>query len=193
MQSSFPSTNDNLRLVAEKCQAWPEMLRELQYLLGESVEVMKEESGRVKATVARSGLAGPLVSSIMIDIDFFKNYNDTYGHLAGDDCLKKVAGTLARLAARTTDLVARHGGEEFAVILLKTSAEHAAALAERMRHGVRNLWIEHSASKVGKSVTSVVPDPQTSPDEIMSQADDALYEAKDAGRNRVVAFSPSAG
>jgi diguanylate cyclase (GGDEF)-like protein len=194
-----------------------ERQKKLERLVGERTSELAEANRKLERLATVDGLTGvanrrlfdnvlarewarsrrterPL-SLIMIDIDFFKDYNDSYGHLAGDDCLKKVAETLAWLAARTTDLVARYGGEEFAVILPETTADDAASMAKRMRHEVEALCIEHTGSAIGECVTisagvaTAVPDPQASPDELVSQADDALYKAKEGGRNRIMESS----
>ncbi len=131
------------------------------------------------------------LSVLMLDLDFFKIYNDTYGHLEGDECLKMVAYALKNLLKRGTDLVARWGGEEFACILPGTNHEGAMKLAEELRKGVENLKIPHEASKVSKFVTisigvaTMVPQMGSRPQEILEKADKALYRAKQEGRNRV--------
>jgi len=131
------------------------------------------------------------LSLLMIDIDFFKLYNDTCGHLAGDECLKKVAKKIKANLKRAGDLAARYGGEEFAVILPDTDARGAAVVAERIRQGIVNLKIIHPASHVSKYVTvslggaAVIPSPNSSPQQLISVADKALYQAKQGGRNRV--------
>src|SRR5262245_24604180 len=131
------------------------------------------------------------VSVILTDIDFFKKYNDTYGHEAGDDILKKVAGALAITLNRPADLVARYGGEEFVVVLPGTESDGAALLAERLRTAVAGLEIAHAGSQVGSHVTislgvaTVVPERGTAPDALVAAADQALYQAKHDGRNRV--------
>lgn len=132
------------------------------------------------------------VSLVMIDIDFFKQYNDTYGHQAGDDCLKKVASRIRDFAGRPGDLVARYGGEEFAVILVGTDLEGAYAVAARINRAVENLDIPHEASGAGIFVTvscgvaSLVPRRRGMPKDLIDLADQALYCAKKAGRNQVV-------
>lgn len=128
---------------------------------------------------------------LMIDIDSFKSYNDRYGHQAGDEALKAVAGVLAHTARRPLDFVGRYGGEEFLVILYDTTKEYAAELAQHILEGVRNLDIPHGASDVGNVLTvsvgvaHVVPMAGRSPDGFIQLADEALYAAKHGGRNRV--------
>ncbi len=135
--------------------------------------------------------ARPL-SVIMADIDFFKSYNDTHGHQAGDECLRRVATALARVAGRPGDLVARWGGEEFVAVLAETPIETAAALAERMRAGVEALAIPHGAAPAGRVTVSLgvaawLPTESETWEALVEAADGAMYQAKGAGRNRVVA------
>ena len=135
---------------------------------------------------------GTPLSLVMADIDHFKAYNDTYGHMAGDECLRAVAGTLAEALKRPGDLVARYGGEEFVIVLEDTTQTGAAHLAESMRQAVEALGLEHRDSSVSSVVTvtlgtaTTLPRPGQSPDDLLSLADHKLYEAKLAGRNRVL-------
>lgn len=132
------------------------------------------------------------LSLIMCDIDYFKVYNDTYGHQAGDECLKKVAQALTDTITRPGDLVARYGGEEFAVILPDTDIVGVASISEALRSNVAKLRIDHTNSKIEKHVTislgasSAAPNPGSAPEVLISQADKALYQAKQEGRNRVI-------
>ncbi|MGI6713260.1 MAG: diguanylate cyclase [Bacillota bacterium] len=127
---------------------------------------------------------------IMIDIDNFKLFNDTYGHLAGDQCLKSVATAIKTFIRRTGDLVARFGGEEFVVMLLNTSEDGAAIVAEDIRKKVESLEIENAAVgsvlTVSLGVAAAIPHDSMHPDELINGADRALYQAKKDGRNRVV-------
>jgi len=131
------------------------------------------------------------LSLILCDIDFFKVYNDTYGHPAGDECLRQVAKIIRQAAKRPADLVARYGGEEFAVILPNTEVEGALHLAEVIRLSVKALSIVHTGSQVSEYVTlslgvaCVIPSSESSPEELINDADKALYKAKVAGRDRV--------
>ena len=137
---------------------------------------------------------------VMIDVDHFKYYNDTYGHHTGDDCLRQVAAALQANIKRTADLVARYGGEEFAAILPDTDGAGAAKVAERLRTAVQALAMPHAASPVSDVVTvsvgaaTMVPTGGISPLNLIAQADQALYQAKQGGRNRsvVTVASPSA-
>lgn len=130
------------------------------------------------------------LSLILCDIDFFKKYNDTYGHQAGDACLRQVADALRFCARRSLDLVARYGGEEFVVILPNTTVSVAAQIAEEMRSVVNALQIPHVQSAVSEHVTlslgiaCMTPTLNTSPAMLIAAADAALYQAKAAGRNR---------
>lgn len=129
---------------------------------------------------------------IMVDIDRFKLHNDTYGHPAGDECLRQVAAVLKTSVHRSTDVVARYGGEEFCAILPAVDVAGAAAVAERMRHDVQAIKLAHVNNVVGHDVTIslgvavVVPDTHSSALELVAAADEALYRAKAVGRNQVI-------
>lgn len=128
---------------------------------------------------------------ILCDVDFFKQYNDTYGHLQGDQCLRAVAHALREKVHRPGDLVARYGGEEFVAILVDTDLAGAQVVAEAFRQAVRGLQIPHRSSSVDGCVTlsvgvaSLVPEVGLEPEALVSLADQALYLAKQRGRNRV--------
>ncbi len=128
---------------------------------------------------------------IMIDIDWFKRYNDLYGHLQGDECLKQIAQTIGKTVRRPTDFAARFGGEEFAVVLGNTGAQQAMMIAENIRTAIEGLQIPHNASEISHVVTislgvaTVIPDAKTSPEDLINAADERLYEAKNTGRNQV--------
>ncbi len=131
-------------------------------------------------------------SVVLIDVDYFKAYNDNYGHQCGDEALVNVAKALVRSTKRPTDLVARYGGEEFAVVLPNTNAKAAAVLAEQMLRNVEQLAIEHDFSAVTDHVTvsagvaSAMPSIDEQPSALFAKADKALYQAKEQGRNQVV-------
>jgi diguanylate cyclase (GGDEF)-like protein len=139
----------------------------------------------------RAVRSGASLGLILIDIDFFKQYNDTYGHPSGDHCLKQIAGVLAGTVRRVADLVARYGGEEFAVLLPGTSLAGVAKIAELLRTKIEELGIPHSDSKVSTHVTislgaaATIPTRGASPAGLVTAADQALYHAKQAGRNQV--------
>jgi diguanylate cyclase (GGDEF)-like protein len=129
---------------------------------------------------------------IICDVDFFKLYNDTYGHQQGDECLKAVVAAIRNDVHHHDDLVARYGGEEFAVVVPRAAGKGIVSLAEKMRDHIEALRIVHERSSIGAYVTvsfgaaTVVPRPGADPSELIKAADAALYEAKAQGRNRVV-------
>ncbi|AKZ64523.1 diguanylate cyclase [Herbaspirillum hiltneri N3] len=133
---------------------------------------------------------------MMLDVDYFKNYNDRYGHLAGDDCLRAIARVLRTSSRRATDLAARYGGEEFAVIVAESDSANAMQLAENIRNAVAALQIAHEDSPFGCvtcsiGVTAVQVDEDMSTDTLLRLADVALYQAKALGRNRVALSDPA--
>ena len=136
--------------------------------------------------------SGAVLSLIMIDVDYFKKFNDYYGHLAGDECLVKIGSLLKRIVGRAPDIVARYGGEEFVVILPETALMGAESLAEKIREAVENLYISHADSDVSEYVTislgvvSVYPSKLFSPKQVVALADETLYSAKNRGRNRTI-------
>jgi diguanylate cyclase (GGDEF)-like protein len=141
--------------------------------------------------------AQPL-SLLLCDVDFFKLYNDTYGHLAGDLCLQKVAQALTTaLEDQPTAILARYGGEEFAAVLVDTPVNQAIAVAEKMRRSVLSLNLPHSDSKAADCVTlsigicSLIPQPHLSGRDLIARADECLYQAKAEGRNRSTAVLPA--
>ena len=145
----------------------------------------------------RSAREGTPLSLVFCDIDFFKNFNDGYGHLAGDECLVKVAQVVSAASNRPGDLAARYGGEEFVLVLSGTGEEAARRLAEKLRARVEELRIPHAHGPLGPHLTislgvaSAVPRPGSAPEELLNLADRALYAAKDDGRNRVKVLRPS--
>ncbi|MGD1939518.1 MAG: diguanylate cyclase domain-containing protein [Cyanophyceae cyanobacterium] len=143
---------------------------------------------------SRGQRSGQPLALIVTDIDFFKPYNDHYGHLAGDDCLQQVAQALAKVARRSTDLAFRYGGEEFAIILPNTTMLGAIAVAQQVLDHLWSLSLEHAHSKVANQVTlslgiaSFLPSSQQDPGDLIRRADQALFMAKEAGRNRAIAL-----
>ncbi|HUQ83117.1 MAG TPA: GGDEF domain-containing protein [Gemmatimonadaceae bacterium] len=131
---------------------------------------------------------GEQFAVIMVDVDVFKTFNDHYGHVMGDDCLRRVAAMLRASLRNTSDQIARVGGEEFVVVLPQTSVENARIMAERMRHAVYGLRIPHAGSPQHVVTISAGVSGSTAPTsagEVLSAADAAMYRAKSLGRNRV--------
>lgn len=131
------------------------------------------------------------LSLLVMDIDFFKQYNDCYGHIQGDDCLKQVAKALSSAATRSRDFFARFGGEEFVMLLPETDASAAIKIAERCQQLMMKLQISHQESEVSQLLTisiglgTIVPSPKDEIVDFVEQVDQALYRAKECGRNRV--------
>ena len=137
----------------------------------------------------RAGRQGHSLTLIMCDVDHFKRYNDTYGHQGGDECLRAVAQAINRCARRPADVTARYGGEEFALLLPETSAAGALEVAGHVLIAVRDLKLPHQGSPVAQVTVSVgvaacVPDKDLQLSELVRAADQALYQAKEQGRNR---------
>jgi diguanylate cyclase (GGDEF)-like protein/PAS domain S-box-containing protein len=135
-----------------------------------------------------------ILSLILGDVDFFKLYNDTYGHSMGDECLKKVANCICNAVSRPADLAVRYGGEEFAIILPQTDPSGARFVAEKIRQKVAELNIEHATSSfrvvtLSLGVATVFPSADNSPEVLIERADRSLYEAKKTGRNCVVSIA----
>ena len=174
------------------------------------LELTLQELERISTTDALTGIANrrvfnerleqewrqglrqtSMLSIVMMDIDFFKLYNDNYGHQAGDDCLARVAQAIRAVVHRPCDLVARYGGEEFVAILPSTSQEGALLVAERMRETVANLALKHEYATdlgcvtISAGLACAVPCVNQSLEHLLRVADDCLYAAKKAGRNRV--------
>jgi two-component system, cell cycle response regulator len=133
---------------------------------------------------------GQPLSLVLLDVDYFKLYNDYYGHQQGDDCLVRLAQALELLVHRPADLVARYGGEEFAIVLPGTAGKGAIAVAQRIQTAIQALAMPHAQSQVNDIVTvsmgvaSTIPNNGTPPEFLIQQADKALYQAKQQGRNQ---------
>lgn len=146
---------------------------------------------RFVSEFSRASREGTALSIIMIDVDFFKDYNDELGHVAGDECLQKIAIAIRDSLKRPTDLVARYGGEEFIVLLPSTNVEGAKSLADEIRIQVIKLKLAHPVSSVSSyvtvslGVTGGYPDKHITKEFLLKKADEALYHAKAAGRNNV--------
>ncbi len=137
------------------------------------------------------------LSLIMADIDYFKPYNESYGHWQGDVCLQRIAKALSGSVNRPVDLVARYGGEEFVALLPETDSKGVVHLANKMKSAVEGLAIEHTSSRVSANITislgaaTLTPGQEQNPHELVTQAERALYVAKMGGRNRVSAALPA--
>jgi diguanylate cyclase (GGDEF)-like protein/PAS domain S-box-containing protein len=131
------------------------------------------------------------IALIMIDVDFFKAYNDRHGHLAGDACLKRISQTLDEVVNRASDVVCRYGGEEFVVVLSGTDQIGAREVAERMCQRVRSVQMAQGGAELGDMVTlsmgiaSEIPHLSENPENLLLRADQALYQAKAKGRDRI--------
>lgn len=155
-------------------------------------EALNSEFYRAKRT-------GSLLSLIMLDIDHFKQFNDTYGHLAGDECLRQLATAIGTIVLRAPDVAARYGGEEFVIILPETHHHGAVQMAENIRRAVAELAIPHSTSlcaeyvSISLGVVTVSAAHVSEPTAVLALADKALYTAKERGRNRIeIAIPPAA-
>jgi len=128
---------------------------------------------------------------LMLDIDYFKQYNDTYGHSSGDRCLAQIAEVIEKSLERPSDFAARYGGEEFSVLLPETPTDGGIQIAQRVMEAVHALQIEHKNSTAAPYVTvsigvaSITPDAHTSEQALLDAADKNLYQAKESGRNRI--------
>ena len=131
----------------------------------------------------------------MIDVDYFKRYNDRYGHLAGDECLKSIARALQTSVRRTSDTCCRYGGEEFACLLPFTDQAGAVLCAENIINEVKGLNIEHKSSDISSLVTVsigiavITPTTDIQLEQLVKEADEALYTSKQNGRNRFTVFA----
>ena len=136
------------------------------------------------------------LSLVLCDIDHFKDYNDHYGHLMGDNCLRKIASILSEHARRGGDMAARYGGEEFAIILPNTNLDNATGLAQQVHQAIKDMALEHKASATDNIVTasfgvaSTIPNRDILSSALIALADKCLYKAKQSGRNRVISMEP---
>jgi len=150
--------------------------------------------GYLSTEVRRAAREHQPLSLILSDVDQFKAFNDCYGHQAGDDCLRRVAAALSSAGRRPADVAARYGGEEFAMVLPGTDLDGAVDVAQSVSRVIGSLAIPHARSPVSKSVTlsqgivSLTPEKESPPEDLIQRADQALYQAKQQGRNRFVVF-----
>ncbi|WP_020682116.1 GGDEF domain-containing protein [Marinobacterium rhizophilum] len=186
-------TEQQLRVEKQRAESLAEKLYELSSIDGlTEIPNRRYFDEHFAEEWSRALRVQSVLSLIICDIDYFKNFNDRYGHLMGDDCLKAVARTLDLHARRAGDTVTRFGGEEFAIILPGIGLQDACMLAEQMREAVMALGISHGDSPVSKQVTismgvaCTIPRKDSRPAELLRHADEALYRAKHQGRNQVV-------
>lgn len=138
--------------------------------------------------------SGKPLSLIIADIDYFKSYNDNYGHLKGDECIIKVAKAIASSVNRPTDLVTRYGGEEFAIVLTETDKDGAMIVAEKIRKNINELNIRNEYSSVAPHITislgvaTIMPSDDCSIEYFINRADKSLYKAKGSGRNNTISY-----
>jgi len=207
---AFRKANENTQILLDKYQA---LSSELDEKVKQRTKELEKANRRLKDLSIKDGLtqiynrrfldaslienfnrarrsALPL-SVIMLDIDYFKAYNDTYGHQAGDICIQRVTKAMTRVFHRSTDTVARYGGEEFVALLFDTPASAAHALAEKLRKEIESQNIPHRSSHLGHITVSLgcctwTPDTEfMSGEAILNQADKALYQSKESGRNKL--------
>jgi diguanylate cyclase (GGDEF)-like protein len=149
--------------------------------------------------LASAGRCRMPITVMILDVDFFKQYNDSFGHTGGDDCLREIAIALELTFSRPTDMVARYGGEEFAIVLRDTGIEGCCTLVERIHENLQNLALSHPQSLVADRVTvsvgavSLVPAPTMTPTTVLEEADRLLYEAKKNGRMRGICMDLDKG
>ncbi|WP_162064097.1 diguanylate cyclase [Vibrio taketomensis] len=152
---------------------------------------------KLKEMISVYGRHGVPMSVILLDVDFFKLYNDNYGHIEGDQCLIQIAATLKELFARNGEVVGRYGGEEFVIILGHSDAYQAELHAQRVKEAILAQAISHEHSKVANVVTvsqgvvTIQPSGRETPDQFYHMADRALYQAKHSGRNCYALYEPS--
>lgn len=201
--------NENTRMLKENNQQLEEQVRqrtmeleEANYLLNQliAVDVLTNIASRRKfneclhSECARAKRENQPVSLIMCDVDFFKAYNDHYGHPAGDACLKSIADAMQKAILRPADLVARYGGEEFAVLLPSTDKESAAMIARRIHDNIGEMKIRHEKSlascyvTVSMGISTIMPSLGMAEAALVEQADQALYLAKSSGRDQIAVF-----
>jgi len=187
------SSEQRLRDLTRRLEQSNENLQQLSAVDGLTGAANRREFDEtLKQEWARSGRTGQSLALVLIDIDLFKRHNDTYGHLAGDECLKRVADALRQCARRPADVVARYGGEEFVVLLPGVDVNGAALVAERMRTTVASIRLPHVNNPTGPDITvslgvaAAVANSALSSQMLVSAADEALYQAKAVGRNQVM-------
>jgi diguanylate cyclase (GGDEF)-like protein len=169
-----------------------EILSRMSYLDGlTGIANRRRFNECIEAEWRRALRSGRPLAMVLMDIDFFKQYNDNYGHSAGDECLVQVARALAESVKRPGDLAARYGGEEFAVLLPETGLSGAVTVAYEVQYNIQGLSLLHEFSPIAEAVTvsmgvaSMVPEAGRAYQELLDAADRQLYAAKEAGRNQI--------
>ena len=200
LQAELKARNQQLKLEIEKRQDLENRLRRTNQKLSKLalVDGLTNVANRYQfdKTLTKEWQRGQRekfhLGLILCDIDFFKSYNDGFGHQQGDLCLKQVARAISQAVKRPGDLVARYGGEEFAIILPRTTAQNALQVAEKIRQQIKNLGLVYPDSKVAQyvslslGVTSIIPQSQYTKEQLLATADLALYQAKERGRDRAI-------
>lgn len=197
--TGFKRTQDALWRAKQEAEALTRRLRDLSATDGlTGIANRRRLDEHLDIEWRRATRTGQPLALVICDIDHFKDFNDHYGHLAGDDCLRRIAGTLADNARRATDLVGRYGGEEFLLVMSATDAGEAVDRAEHLRRAVATLAIPHAGSPGGDTVSiscgvaAARPTADGDKDELIAAADLALYQAKAGGRDRVCVYPPTA-
>ncbi|MGB3613351.1 MAG: PleD family two-component system response regulator [Elainellaceae cyanobacterium] len=198
----WPVLRQRVRLYIERHQLHKDLERANQLLhkmaaLDGLTQISNRRSfdGRLQREWQRLARESRPLALALFDVDFFKVYNDTYGHLAGDNCLRQIAAAAEQTVRRPADLVARYGGEEFALLMPNTGEAGAVAIAHQLCHAVRQLGIYHGASPMGDHVSlsvgvaSLIPTAEEPAESLINAADVALYRAKEQGRDCVVPYS----
>ncbi|ROV58318.1 diguanylate cyclase [Vibrio ponticus] len=184
-----------------KTAALARVNQELEKLASEDgltkVRNRRDVDKKLKEMISVHGRHSMALTVILLDVDFFKLYNDNYGHIQGDQCLIQIASTLDKLFSRNGEVVGRYGGEEFVILLGHSDVYQAELHAERVKEALGELAILHEHSQVANCVTvsqgvvSIQPNGRETPDQLYHMADKALYQAKRQGRNRYVIYDPS--
>lgn len=184
-----------------KTAALARVNQELEKLASEDgltkVRNRRDVDKKLKEMISVHGRHSMALTVILLDVDFFKLYNDNYGHIQGDQCLIQIASTLDELFSRNGEVVGRYGGEEFVILLGHSDVYQAELHAERVKEALGELAILHEHSQVANCVTvsqgvvSIQPNGRETPDQLYHMADKALYQAKRQGRNRYVIYDPS--
>ncbi len=191
MQREIEQKNNELTLLNQELEALNEYLLKQSYQDGlTQIANRRYFDLRIEEEWRRLQREKKPLSLILLDLDYFKQYNDYYGHLEGDECLKEIAKTLSNNVKRSMDLVARYGGEEFGIILPNTDTSGAIQIAKEIQTAISDLKITHSPTchhkyiTVSLGIATIIPSNEYSITNLISQADIGLYQAKERGRNQ---------